>query len=108
MDEGCKIVEHLRDLLEDLNHHEKLPSPLLFNDNLGSVQWAHSEAITRRMRHHGIRQVAVRDAIRNQKIHVGHIPGRLNTADIFTKEFKDAQHHIDLVHSILSPREMSA
>eukprot|EP00957_Ditylum_brightwellii_P005546 425198-Ditylum_brightwellii.AAC.1 len=54
------------------------------------------------MRHVNIREVAVRDAIRNAEIRVGHIPGRINIADIFTKEIKDDKHYLHIVDALLS------
>ena len=77
---------------------------LLFNDNQGSIAWASSEAITKRLRHLNIREVAVRDAQRLGEVSVGHIPGTLNVADIFTKEMKDTAHFVALRASIMSRR----
>ena len=86
MDEGCKILEFIQHLFRELKvPNGQYPAPLLYNDNKGGVCWALSEAITKKLRHLNIREVAVRDAVRNKDIVLGHIPGVLNLADIFTK-----------------------
>jgi len=105
MDEGCKILEFIQHLFRELEVPDgQYPAPLLYNDNKGGVCWALSEAITKKLRHLNIREVAVRDAVRNKDIVLAHIPGVLNLADIFTKEMKDVQHFLQLRAAILSPR----
>jgi len=104
MDEGCKILEFIQHLFRELEVPDgKYPAPLLYNDNKGGVCWALLEAITKKLRHLNIREVAIRDAVRNNDVVLGHIPGVLNFADIFTKEMKDVQHFLDLRSALMSP-----
>ena len=110
MDEACKLIEHVRLFLEDLGSPEpqqptKLEAPILFADKKGGVDWAHSSAITNRLRYMNIREVAIRDAITAGEVQLGHIPGAINQSDVFTKEHKDMQHYIRLRGSIMSPRQ---
>ena len=87
MDEGTKMVLALRHLFHDLGiTHLSRPTPLLFSDNQGGLAWAHSEAMTKKLRHVNLREVAIQDSLRNSDISIGHIPGNLNPADLFTKE----------------------
>ena len=46
----------------------------------------------------------VRENVANQFIHVQHIDGKINLADIFTKEMKDVTHFIELRDRIMCPR----
>ncbi len=102
---GTKMLRYIRIIFRDLGATELLDDvPLLFNDNQGSVTWANSEAMTKKMRHVDIQEAIVRSAIQEEEVTVGHIPGRLNTSDIFTKEMKDTKHFQALRASLMSPR----
>ena len=78
------------------------PTPL-YNDNNGTVEWSEGVSISKKMRHLNIRECAVRGAQQNQEITVETIPGHLNIADLFTKEFKSDSIFRKLVDFILSP-----
>jgi hypothetical protein len=108
MDEGVKMVLALRHLFEDLGaDHLSAPTPVLFGDNAGSIAWAKSEAITKKMRHVNIREVAVRDSVQDNEITLGHIPGELNASDLFTKEMKHVKHFFDLRDATMSRRDLT-
>jgi hypothetical protein len=95
MDAGTKLILNVRNLCEDLHvPHLLEPTPLLYSDNQGGVKWAHSPAITKKMRHINLKEVAVRDSIREEEIELHHMPGKLNPSDIFTKEIKDVSHYL--------------
>ena len=105
MDEGVKTVLGLRHFFDDIGAtHLAEPTPMLFCDNQGGVAWAHSEAITKRLRHSNIRETAVRDSIKLGEISLHHIPGRINPADLFTKEMKDKAHFYALRLALMSQR----
>ena len=98
--EGQHIVTYLMDemnLLPSTAH----PIPI-FNDNKGAVDWSSTGAITKRLRHLNMREIAVRDAIRDQEIAVHHIPGKVNPANLLTKEHRDVAHFREL-RDILVP-----
>ncbi|MGL4351401.1 MAG: Ty1/Copia family ribonuclease HI, partial [Plesiomonas shigelloides] len=108
MDEGVKMVQGLRHLFGDIGAtHLSEATPMLFSDNQGGILWAKSEAITKKMRHINIREVAVRDAVKFNEITIGHIPGPLNPADAFTKEMRNDAHFRDLRACLMSPRQLS-
>jgi hypothetical protein len=108
MDEGTKMVLALRHLFEDFGAtHLSAPTPILYSDNQGGVAWARSEAITKKLHHVNLREVAVRDSICTGAILLGHIPGKLNPSDIFTKEMKDVGHFHLLRSAFMSHSDLT-
>ena len=105
MDAGTRHILGLRHLLADLDvPHLTAPTPVIYTDNQGGVKWAHSPAITKKLRHVNLKEVAVRDSIRCGEISLYHMPGKLNPADIFTKELKDIAHFKRVRAALMSPR----
>ena len=49
---------------------------------------------TKGLRYIQIRENAVREAVSNKVINIQHIAGKVNIADLFTKEDKDTTHFI--------------
>ncbi len=102
-DECTKQLIHLSYLLEGLRLIEDImpgPTPV-YNDNSACVNWSKSTT-TKGLRHIQIRENAIRESIATNFINVKHIEGRVNLADIFTKEDKDADHFIEIRDFILS------
>jgi hypothetical protein len=60
---------------------------------------------TKGLRHIQIRENAVRESIQSDLIDVLHIAGKINLADLFTKEDKDAAHFIAIRDTIMTPRQ---
>lgn len=118
--QACEILEGNRNFLGDLQStviDQPLPlqstacdssateeAPVLFADNQGGIDWSHSGAITKRLRHWNIKEVAIRDAIVAGEVTLAKIPGPINPADLFTKEMKDKQHFLQLRSCLMSPR----
>ena len=103
MSEGHKMVMGLRNFFKDLDAtHLSQPTPLLFCDNQGAVTWVHSEAISRNMRQLNLRQCTLRESVKLGEVNAVHIPGPLNSADLFTKEIRDKLHFVDLRSSLMS------
>ena len=100
MDMTTKETCHLRHLLRDLGLTTNSPVPI-YNDNKGAVQWAEHGAVTKKLRHLNIREIAVMDSVRDKEIRVFHIPGKENWADLLTKEDKDDQHFLGLQTAIV-------
>jgi hypothetical protein len=91
MDEGCKTLENLHLLMEDLGLPDVTTRPLgqpLYNDNKGAIEWSHGCNISKKLRHLNIREMAVRDAVEAKKVDIKHVPGHSNISDLMTKEFK--------------------
>ena len=74
----------------------------IFNDNMACIQWSKNKT-RKSIRHIQIKENAVRESVQNKEIQVLHIGGKINPADIFTKEDKDASHFVMLRDIILSP-----
>ena len=94
-DECTKFLLYLRNLSIDLNISDILfPSPTtIYNDNAACIKWA-KNMTTKGLRYIQIRENAVRESILSNFIRVKHIAGKINPADIFTKEDKDCAHFI--------------
>ena len=109
MDEGTKMILALRHLFEDFGAtHLSTPTPILYSDNQGGIAWAQSEAITKKLHHVNLREVADRDSIQANEIILGHIPGKINPSDLFTKEMKDWPHFCLLGSALMSRRDLFA
>ena len=102
-DECVKQLQHLHHIFEDLGvlaqvMPDKTP---VYNDNSACVYWAHSMT-TKGLRHIQIRENAIREAILKKQIDVRHIAGKINLADLFTKEIKEPAHFILIRNIIMS------
>jgi len=104
-DECCKFLLDLAQILDFLDvRHIFMPSTtIIYKDNKACVQWS-KKATTKGLRHIQMRENHVRENIASRFISVCHIDGRINIADIFTKEMKDASHFVELRNLIMCPR----
>ncbi len=66
------------------------PSPL-YNDNAVCIQWAHNTT-SKKIQHMELRENSVREWVENKTLNVLQVSGRVNPADIFTKEMQDGAH----------------
>eukprot|EP00804_Cyclotella_cryptica_P002399 CCRYP_004096-RA/>CCRYP_004096-RA protein AED:0.22 eAED:0.22 QI:0/0/0/1/0/0/3/0/917 len=84
-------LEHIRHRASDLNipdANDKIP---VYNDNAACVQW--SASVTNKgTKHMNLRENYIRKAHHLGLAEVRHIPGVINTSNIFTKELRDAAH----------------
>ena len=102
-DECVKSLLHLSYLLEGLHLKTRfMPTPsIIYNDNSACIQWSENMT-TKGLRHIQIRENAVRESVQNQFIILKHVDGKVNCADIFTKEDRDAEHFITIRDILLS------
>uniref|UniRef100_A0A6U5M3S4 Reverse transcriptase Ty1/copia-type domain-containing protein n=1 Tax=Corethron hystrix TaxID=216773 RepID=A0A6U5M3S4_9STRA len=101
-DQCTKKLLQLLHILTDINRLDILPLPTnIFCDNSSCVQCS-KNTTTKSLRHTTIREIAVRESAINNIIKVLKIDGRLNPSDIFTNEFKDQKHFLNLRDSILT------
>jgi hypothetical protein len=63
----------------------------LYNDNESCVKWSH-HMTTKQIRHMEMRKNAVCEWVQDAFLKVLHVSGRINLADIFTKEMRDGAH----------------
>jgi len=89
-DECVKDLLHLRNIIEDLELESELlhKNTTIYNDNMACVLWS-KNTTTKGLRHLQIRENAIRET---KFITIEHICGKINPADLFTKEDKDAEH----------------
>ena len=92
-DECVKFLLHMRNLCDDLNIHTFIFPDIItvYNDNAASIKWSNNMT-TKGLRYIQIRENAVREAVQDKIVQIKHIAGKINIADIFTKEDKDTQH----------------
>jgi len=97
-DECVKDIIRIKHIIEDLGLQSKLvqKKTKIYNDNMACVHWS-SSLTTRGLRHMQVRENAIRE---NRTIEVKHIPGKINPADIFSKEDKDPNHFTSLRNSL--------
>ena len=106
-DECVKELLRIKHMSHDLHiDHILFPGPPVnvYNDNNACVCWSKAKT-TKGLRHITIRENAIRESVDNDFIRVLHIEGKLNIADIFTKEIKDSQHFITMRDQLVSKRQ---
>ena len=82
---------------------ENISFTKIYNDNNAAVCWS-KNSTTKGLRHVQIRENAVRESVLSQFIKVLHIAGKINLADMFTKEDKDAKHFISIRDQIMADK----
>lgn len=102
-DEGTKTTLGLRHLAEDLGLPEVASPTPLWNDNRGTVDWSLGCSVSKKLRHLNIRELAVRGAEAAGTINISHIDGKINVADLLTKEMKDDAQFQQLAMVSTSP-----
>ena len=68
---------------------------IVYNDKAACVKWARNMT-TKGLRYIQIRENAVRESVQSKFIEVRHIDGRINLADLFTKEDRDTKHFLSI------------
>ena len=76
-------IRHLADVVQDGGHNIENTSMCLW--------WSHNMT-TRQIRHMEKRENVVREWVQDASLKVLHVPGRINPADIFSKEMQDGAH----------------
>jgi len=96
-DECVKFLLELSQILEFLGVKDIfMPSTsIIFNDNNGCVQWSKA-ATTKGLRHIQMRENRIRENIVSKFVKILHIDGKINLADVFTKEIKDISHFVEI------------
>ena len=92
-DECVKQLIHLSYILDGLDMiQDVMPAPTpIYNDNTACIAWAKATT-TKGLRHIQMRENAIRESIANDFITLKHVEGKVNLADLFTKEDKDTKH----------------
>jgi hypothetical protein len=97
MDECIKFLLELVQVMEFLEvKHIFMPDTnIVYNDNQACVNWS-KQCTTKGLRHIQMKENRVRENIISSFVTIRHIEGKINLADIFTKEMKDTSHFVEL------------
>jgi hypothetical protein len=76
-------------------------SNIVYNDISACVNWPKS-CTTKGLRHIQMYENRIWENIASNFIQVCHVDGKLNLADIFTKEMTDTDHFVELRDDIMS------
>ena len=104
-DECVKFLLELDQLMEFLQvKHLFMPSTnTIYNDNSACVNWS-KKCTTKGLRHIQMRENRVRENVSRKFVQIIHVNGKLNLADLFTKEIKDVGHFVELRDIMMRPR----
>jgi len=96
-DECVRFLLDLSQLLDFLDVKDIfMPSTTtIYNDNRACVQWS-KNTTSKGLRHIQMKENRIRENILSNFISIAHIDGKINIADIFTKEMKDVNHFVEL------------
>jgi hypothetical protein len=96
-DECVKFLLELDQLIEFLQVKSIfMPSTTtIYNDNNACVNWS-KKATTKGLRHIQMRENRVRENVQSGFVKICHVQGKLNLADLFTKEMRDTNHFVEL------------
>ena len=96
-DECVKFLLELVQILEFLGVKDDfMPNTTtVFHDNMACVNWSKCST-TKGLRHIQMKENRVRESILSNFVTIKHIDGKINLADIFTKEMKDVSHFVVL------------
>jgi hypothetical protein len=76
---------------------------IIYNDNNACVQWS-KNTTTKGLHHIQMKENRVRENILSKFVTIRHVDGKVNIADIFTKEMKDTTHFVELRDLFMKPR----
>jgi hypothetical protein len=95
--ECVKFVLELFQILDSLGVRDLFMSgpTTIFNDNKACVDWS-KLTTTKGLRHIQMRENLVRENVEKHLVTVAHVGGKVNMADLFTKEMKDTGHFVEL------------
>jgi hypothetical protein len=81
-----------------------MPSTItIYNDNNACVNWS-KKATTKGLRHIQMRENRVRENAQGGFVKICHVNGKINLADLFTKEMRDTGHFVALRDLMMKAR----
>jgi len=78
----------------------------IYNDNQACINWSKS-LTTKGLCHIQMKENHVRENIANNFVTIHHVDGKLNLADLFTKEMIDTSHFVEVHDMMMCPRFQS-
>jgi len=105
MDKCIKFLLELEQLMDFLGVKSLFmpTTTVVYNDNRACVNWSKS-CTTKGLRHIQMKENRVRENIQSNFVQICHVNGKVNLADLFTKEMKDTGHFVALRDMMLKPR----
>jgi hypothetical protein len=95
-DECVKFLLDLAQIMEFLETKIFMPTTnIIYNDNKACVQWS-KKTTSKGLRHIQMRGNRIDENIECKFVQVCHVDGKINLADIFSKEMKDTAHFVEL------------
>ena len=79
-----KNIIHFRNILSELGFQQTRPTTI-FEDNKSAIKLATNIQVTRKSRHINIRHHYIRELIKNNEVHIVHLPSDQMTSDMLTK-----------------------
>ena len=99
-------IRHLADAVREGGHGHDIADTVvashLYRDIEACVRWSNNMT-TKQIRHMEMRENAVREWVQDASLKVLHVSGRINPADIFTKEMRGGAHFRRLRDSFMCP-----
>jgi hypothetical protein len=104
-DECVKFLLDLVQLFEflDVKNIFMPATNIIYNDNKACINWSKS-ATTKGLRHVQMRENRIRENVCSKFVTICHVDGKINLADLFTKEMKDVTHFVTLRNMMMQPR----
>ena len=101
-DECVKKLLHIRNIVQDLNLQNEFINDKIkiYNDNMACVLWTSNKTTK------GLQYIQIREYDTKENIHlfdIQHVAGKVNIADIFSKEVKDQQQFVNMHDIIVTP-----
>jgi hypothetical protein len=95
--ECVKFLYELVQILDFLEMHETFmpDTHVIFNDNNACVNWS-KRSTTKGLHHIQMKEHHVRENVEREFVTIQHIGGKMNLADLFTKEMNDTAHFVEL------------
>jgi hypothetical protein len=79
---------------------------IIHNDKKACVKWS-KKTTMKGLRHIQMKENRIRENIMSKFVTIKHVNGKINIADIFTKEMKDVTHFTELRDLFMKPRPPS-
>jgi hypothetical protein len=95
-------MRHLADSIRSSGYDilDTLAPSLFYNDNAACIQWSHNMT-SKKIWHMELQENLVCEWVKDGILNVLHIKGRVNPADIFTKEMRNGAHFWMLCDSFM-------
>jgi hypothetical protein len=101
--ECIKALLSIKNRGEDLAMVDATDQTMVYNDNKACIEWA-AAVTTKGIKHLNLRENKVREAQAGKQVLVTHIPGKLNSSDLLTKELNDAALYRQLRDTIMASK----